>query len=624
MKNSQTHFDRIRKVLTGFQAAGISEENTNIVIASFDAKDEWDSQKIASLTEFKVGNFEGWGQDANLRRQMARALIFIENLSKIHTPEWCQKTFYSLWHYKSNVALKKDLIEAVNEFIPSGGDLGHVTSKVNFNTKKIGTTKVTITPEARKLFQKQMLSVARDRRELERANELRSFKAHKQEAMGDMDKNILNHGINLNKRFTESTKLFLSMCNKYLAAQDAALESFNKAFNSGQEVLNFKVNVFNKVVGALGEIAPPPLNIATKGLGLILDKCKAKTRESGADIEFAHKDIHQGYETDTFLGRVGQTLEGANSSLEELLRIGLAADGPPTSRAKLRAAVNNFFDRYHAQLNKAWHDEVSNFFGTQDSEGNSRPSLLSANIYSQLFSQTPDGRDKPFALKDVYSLQTGRELRKREDTHIHAMRAQMQNILKASFDREVNDHVKTCLAQFPEAYPTLDEETLSKWILISLTADYVGSLIDPIIADPTHKDHHWFVGGRSGSVVKDLGALPFADRFLAPFKACQPPLLVEIEDDKFRQVAGSNTIPWSTGKKHVQCKAILFLYLIWIRKNFKPMSMCINKDYEVQFIQASRNEIKRLGELVKNFGESSQVIANNISINEAKPVFTPK
>ena len=80
-------------------------------MAIFDAKNESDARTIASLTEFKVGNFEGWGQDANLRRQMARALIFVANLSEIDTPEGCQQTFSSLWVHKTNAALKEDLTE---------------------------------------------------------------------------------------------------------------------------------------------------------------------------------------------------------------------------------------------------------------------------------------------------------------------------------------------------------------------------------------------------------------------------------------------------------------------------------------------------------------------------------
>ena len=617
-KNQFRYFNRIRKVQTGFEAAGIPKKDYDTVMAIFDAKNESDARTIASLTEFKVGNFEGWGQDANLRRQMARAIIFVANLSEIDTPEGCQQTFHNLWTWRTNADLKADLTEAVNEFIPPVGDLGHVTSKLNINT----TDKTAKQLEARRIFKKQVLSVARDRRELERANELRSFQAHKTAAMVSMDLSILKYGVTLNKRYTDSTAHFLSMCNMYLAAQDSALESFNKAFNSGQEELNFRINLFNKFVGALGEIAPPPLNIATKGLGLILDKCKARTRELGTDIEFAYSATHTAYHTETLLGRVSQTLESTNRDLEKLLQIGLAADGPPASRGELRDVVRNFFRGFQNQISKAWREELSGLFGSQDSSGFSRPSSLSAHIYSQLFSQTADGRDKPFTLQDVYSLQTGRELRKREDAHTRAMRAQMQNVLMTSFDREVNGHVKDCLEHLPVPGPTfMDESTLSEWILISLTADYAGSLVDPIMADPTHKDNYW-LGGRSGSVVKDLGALSFATWFLAPLKTKE--LLENIEDHRFWEKAGSDKIPWSTGKNHAKCKTILFLYLIWIRKNFKPMTMCIVANYEVQFMQASKNEIKRLGNLVKNFAGSSQVMANNISINAAKPDFTPK
>ena len=74
-KNQFRYFNRIRKVQTGFEAAGIPKKDYDTVMAIFDAKNESDARTIASLTEFKVGNFEGWGQDANLRRQMARALI---------------------------------------------------------------------------------------------------------------------------------------------------------------------------------------------------------------------------------------------------------------------------------------------------------------------------------------------------------------------------------------------------------------------------------------------------------------------------------------------------------------------------------------------------------------------
>ena len=617
-KNQFRYLNRIRKVQMGFEAAGISKKDYDTVMAIFDAKNESDARTIASLTEFKVGNFEGWGQDANLRRQMARAIIFVANLSKIDTPEGCQQTFHNLWNWRTNADLKADLTEAVNEFIPPVGDLGHVTSKLNINT----TDKTAKQLEARKMFKKQVLSVARDRRELERANELRSFQAHKTAAMVSMDLSILRYGVTLNKRYTDSTAHFLSMCNMYLAAQDSALESFNKAFNSGQEELNFRINLFNKFVGALGEIAPPPLNIATKGLGLILDKCKARTRELGTDIEFAYSHTHTAYHTDTLLGRVSQTLESTNRDLEQLLQIGLDADGPPASRGKLRDVVRNFFRGFQNQISEAWREELSRLFGSQDSSGFSRPSSLSAHIYSELFSQTADGRDKPFTLQDVYSLQTGRELRKREDAHTRAMRAQMQNVLMTSFDREVNNHVEDCLKHLPVPGSTfMDESTLSEWILISLTADYAGSLVDPIMADPTHKDNYW-LGGRSGSVVKDLGALSFATWFLAPLRKKE--LLEDIKDHRFWEKAGSDKIPWSTGKNHAKCKTILFLYLIWIRKNFKPMTMCIVANYEVQFMQASKNEIKRLGNLVKNFAGSSQVMATNISINAAKPDFTPK
>jgi hypothetical protein len=598
-KNSIVHLTRIQKVEIGFKAAGLEEKDTTSVLASFNAKTKEEAQAIASLTEFKVGNFEGWGQNANLKRQMARAFIFLENLSELQSPEDCQSVFNQIWHKKSLDELKKDVRDAVNKFKASGNNLAHGTSKANLDIPKV-PGRITASPAVRDFFSKVSLG-----------NRSRSFDNHKREKTTDINIQLLNLGIRLNQSFTTAARDFLAMRMRYLMAQNYAIESFVKEFNSGQEILNFKVNVINKAVGALGELAPPPLNIAAKGLELILSKVKAQTKVLRHDIEFDTAHTHATYETDSLLGKISQSVAAANDKLDRLLSVGLDADNAPTSKAKLEQAAITFFDNFDKLLTNTFENEVSHFFGSKD--GNAKPGAFSAGIYDKLFTE------KGFTAADVYSLQTGLTLTRGENNSIINKRIEIDAALN-SYCSEIENHVNACVKEFDVETNTMSQEDLAVWILISLIADHACSLSDGIIADPTLKEdtirNRLFGGGRTGSVVKDLGALEFTSAYLAPFKHFG--MLEEIKDNGFSRVAGTEKIPWSTGQQHVKCKTIMFLYLVWVRKNFKPMSMCISQIYEKKFINASKDEIKRLGRLINDHGHSPLTIVNNIKISSQK------
>jgi hypothetical protein len=89
-KNSATHAERIAKVKLGFTAAQLTSAEVTQIMAVFDVISESDGREVAQRTEFSVSTSSkasesifGKGRPEE-RRQMARALMFVDDLKNLY------------------------------------------------------------------------------------------------------------------------------------------------------------------------------------------------------------------------------------------------------------------------------------------------------------------------------------------------------------------------------------------------------------------------------------------------------------------------------------------------------------------------------------------------------------
>ncbi len=357
--NSATHAARMLKVKQGFTAAKLTSGQVDQLMRVFDVLTEADATKVAQRTEFSVSTTSkmsasvfGSGR-AEERRQMARAILFVDDLAKLYDDvtlptKPTDGQFETLWR-GDFAALATRLTANAKSLCDTDFKVREILAAPVVSSARPVPRRVVITDDMRTLFDKTLTNQALRSAEIGRG--VVALQIHKT-AWSDAKSGLV-------ACFAATITSSMSNMMAVQTAASGAYVEFEGFFRDVGKENEAKIGMAKSLFGALASYAPFPLSVVGKIGGAACGLLHASTSITQERALGPHKYFDSNIPT---LEKFNTKLGAVKNWTTELTRLGVDGGVMP-SGTSIHNAIDMARGRTVTLLNKVFLESVSETYG---------------------------------------------------------------------------------------------------------------------------------------------------------------------------------------------------------------------------------------------------------------------